>query len=734
VKKKPITDKISVDKIKSQLLDTAIKATAILAVPALSASLYRSIELGFKNVMYLHIFMAMVLLLVWLKKQWAGYEIRAAILLAFYYLVGIGGVVQWGFVGMGITVLVMFCLMSAVLFGKKQALLATGFSILTLAAIGIAVVQKKLIFNVDANLYQYAFSSWINVLTGFTLVVGGLVMFIGRLHIYLIEAIDHLKQQVSTKTESLEQANLQLTESTLLLQGILNSIPSKVYWKNNKLAYVGSNDAFAKDALMPQGVKGKTDFDMPWAELADRCQKDDEKVLQSGQSNLNVEILQRNLRGEERWLETNKIPLRSKTGSVIGVLGTYQDITGRKQGEEELKIAKETAEKANQVKSLFLANMSHEIRTPMNGIIGLTTLCLQTKLDEKQRQYLTKLEVSAHHLIDIINSILDFSKIEAGSVELDNSDFNLENLINNIADMVQIETQNKGLTFTLQVAQGLPKTVYGDALKLKQILLNLTTNAVKFTHDGGVSLKVQSVAGEGGQWLRFAVTDTGIGVDPDKEDTLFYPFVQADSSISKRYGGTGLGLSISKRIVELMGGTIEVINNNLAQRVAGSVANSVTRGCTFSVNVPLAEVAQQPSSMLREADKSVLPPILRGKTILVVEDNKINQLVVGEMLKPTKAQIIVCENGQEALAALQAQPIDLVLMDIQMPTMDGCEATGKIREQPCYKDLPIIAMTANVMEEDVEKYFFLGMNAHIGKPIIQSLLYTTLRDCLGDEV
>ncbi len=708
----------SVQWIKSQLLDGAVKVTALLMIPAFIASVYRAVSVGVKPVMYLHFIATIGFLFIWLKKQSFSYSLRASIFLVLFYSLGVGGVAQWGFVGLGVAGLIVFCLLSALLLGKKPALMATALSLLTLAVIGWLAMTQILVFSIDANHYQYQLSSWISVLTGFCLGVGGLVILTSRLQAFLMDLVENLEARVKVQTNVLEQANIDLKETTLLLKGVLNTIPSRVYWKNKNSVYVGCNETFASDVKLAGAheIKGLSDYDLPWAELADRYKKNDQQVLESGLAQLNVEEKQVNLRGEESWRANNKIPLRDEHNNIIGILGTYQDITERKRVECALQVAKEAAENANQVKSQFLANMSHEIRTPMNGILGLVSLCLQTRLTEVQRQYLGNLERSALHLLDIINSILDFSKIESNQLTLHNDSFSLPLMLTNVSEFIRVSAIAKGLTFTLQQHNEVPETIWADEMKLKQVLLNLCSNAVKFTHSGHVILVVRLVGDSTEQQhLCFDVTDSGIGINVEQEESLFEPFVQANSSISKEFGGTGLGLSICKRLIELMEGTLNCNNNDCENG-----------GCTFTVILPLKQPRLETPKVMPQPTITTIVPNLIGKTILLVEDNEINRLVATEILKMTEAEVVVAENGREALAMLEQQTVDLVLMDIQMPVMDGCEATVKIRAQQCYEDLPVIAMTANVMEDDVNQYFALGMNAHVGKPIVQQRLFDTL--------
>ncbi len=715
----------SVGLIKNQLLNTCVRAMAIMAVPALAASLYRVVTLGFKPVMVVHILLTISLAFIWFKQDSLSYKLRGGILLAAFYAGGVGGLLQWGFIGLGIPLLIGFCLMAALLFGRKLSFICLSASLVSVTVVALLVLQGLIVFGTDANAYQYQLSSWLNVLVGFGLIVGGLVVLTARLHGFLTQAIEQLQAKVDEQNQTLEQTSDQLTNSAALLETVLNSIPSRVYWKDKNLNYVGCNQSFAQDAGQPsvKAVIGKSDYDLPWSDTAEYYRKSDARVMVQGISELGNEEHVIDKTGKHWWFSTNIIPLKGVNDETIGVLGTYRDITERKEAEVELNRAKDEAELANQAKSQFLANMSHEVRTPMNGILGLVTLCLQTELDERQKRYLDALAYSAQHLLEVINGILDFSKIEAGTMELSECDCDLELMLDNIAQLSRISAAEKGLRFMLNKSKDMPRFLFCDEMKLKQVLLNLCGNAVKFSRNGKVELKVSITANEEGvAQLRFDIIDAGIGIEPSKIDTLFQPFVQADAAINKEFGGTGLGLSISKKIVELMNGRIFGVNNEVA-------------GCTFSVLLPLQEQpAANPLAPLANTTTDYVIPDLSGKTLLVAEDNTINQLVVCEMLKPTKANVLLAENGFEALALLAKNTVDLVLMDIQMPKMDGCETMSRMAIMPECQQIPVVAMTANVMAQDIENYLALGMRAHVGKPIEQIVLYDTIASFLVESV
>ncbi|MBW2467360.1 MAG: response regulator, partial [Deltaproteobacteria bacterium] len=426
----------------------------------------------------------------------------------------------------------------------------------------------------------------------------------------------------------------------------------------------------------------------------------------------------RHKNGSTVWIRCRGIVIRDETGKPIRMLGAHTDLTPLKQAEEELQMAKDAAESATLAKSEFLANMSHEIRTPMNAIIGMTHLTQQTELTAKQRDYLNKIHSSANMLLRVINDILDFSKIEAGKLKMEVVDFSLKNVMDNLASMIAVKAQEKGLKILFPIADDVPLFLVGDPLRLSQVLINLTTNAIKFTESGEVVVSVdcEKITPD---WvfLRFCVTDTGIGLTEDQQTRLFKAFDQADTSTTRQYGGTGLGLSISKKLVEMMGGEI-------------SVESKPGQGSTFTITIGFGlsqkekikdEVPVKPlSAAIEEKDK------LQGLRILLVEDNKINQLVAQELLKVVGIVVEIANNGREAVDKVRTDTFDGVLMDIQMPEMDGFEATIAIRNMADKKNLPIIAMTAHAMVGDREKSIAAGMNDHITKPIEPDELYSAL--------
>lgn len=391
---------------------------------------------------------------------------------------------------------------------------------------------------------------------------------------------------------------------------------------------------------------------------------------------------------------------------------------------KQLKEEKDRAEHATQAKSIFLSNMSHELRTPLNGVMGMIELLLKTDLDKKQKEYSDIALSSGNILLDLINNILDLSKIEAEKMQLENINFNLRNKINDIVNIFMLTANRNGIELITEIDNNIPEFIYADTTRLGQVLINLIGNAIKFTERGEVKIKINLLEPDNStQLFQFDISDTGAGIDKADIEMIFSSFSQADLSTTRKYGGTGLGLTISRQIVNLMGGEL----------TASSVKN---QGSTFSFSIPavFSEKTTLQETKPPAQTKEIQTP-LQGLNILIAEDNMVNQLVIEALLKNLGATTSISDNGQKAFDEVMHNDFDLVLMDCQMPVMDGYEATKKIREieSDNKNKIPIIALTANVMTHDIEKCLQSGMNAHIAKPVSQDIVIETILNALSAD-
>ncbi|HEY6443800.1 MAG TPA: response regulator [Candidatus Acidoferrales bacterium] len=488
-----------------------------------------------------------------------------------------------------------------------------------------------------------------------------------------------------------------------------------------------ANSAMTWDATMAQIYGFSLATTDPYKQWSSSVYPDDlpaaegalKKVMENkGRASVEFRIIRPD--GAIRHLAAAEGVVLDENGSVSRIIGINIDITDRKQFQADLQRAKEDAEAANRAKSEFLANMSHEIRTPMNGIMGMTELVLDSELNEEQREYLATVKTSADSLLTVINDILDFSKIEAGKIDIESLDFNLHDTLETTLKTLALRAHEKGLELVCEIAPEVPESVRGDAARLRQVIVNLLGNAIKFTHDGEVALKVQLESKERNDCIvHFTVSDTGIGIAREKLGMIFDPFSQADSSTTRHYGGTGLGLTISTRLIEKMGGIVWV-------------ESEIGRGTQFHFTIRLGAI-DGPGIVIGTIAPS---EILRGVKVLIVDDNRTNRRILEGMLKRWDMKSTSVPSGEEALVQLSAawgakEPFGLILMDMHMPEMDGFGLVERIRQRPELSTATIMMLTSAGHRGDGERCKELGVSAYLLKPIRQSELREAIARVLG---
>jgi two-component system, sensor histidine kinase and response regulator len=554
-----------------------------------------------------------------------------------------------------------------------------------------------------------AHSNWV----GETLIAGAAVIAAAMSGYFVMRK---QKRLLALQVEAESRAAFENT----LLHTIADNIPDSIFTKDAQGRYLFANRQFLNIHHLQsrEEVLGKTPFELFPDAPAAVWHADDLAVLQ-GQPPMERVRSTVDGQGNLKWILTTKVPLIDKKGAIIGVVGLHRDITRQKLTEENLNHAKEAAEAASRAKSEFLANMSHEIRTPMNGIIGMTELALQTSLTSEQREFLIMVKTSADSLLTVINDVLDFSKIEAGKLEIDRIAFDLRETLEETIRTFSIRAGEKGVELVFDIRSDVPQIVSGDPVRLRQVIVNLLGNAVKFTDQGEVVLQVESSSLPGdAHELHFAIRDTGIGVPREKQELIFESFAQADTSSKRKYGGTGLGLSISTRLVTMMGGRIWL------ESEAG-------QGSTFHFTVKCDTPPKAPEKV--EINRS---SDLAGISVLVVDDNPTNRRILERTLQQWGMKPTTVASGWAALAELRrakqaGQSPPLVLLDAQMPQLDGFSTAAKIKQDKNLASSTIMMLTSGGQRGDAERCREVGISAYLTKPVRQKELREAIQQVLG---
>ncbi|MHB8120193.1 MAG: ATP-binding protein [Methanothrix sp.] len=543
----------------------------------------------------------------------------------------------------------------------------------------------------------------------------------------MVTGVVHVALNISDR----KKAESALKESERLLASIINFLPDATLVIDKEGRVISWNQSMEKmTGVKSEQILGKGDYEYALPFYGERrpilidavrgldqnFENKYDTIKRQEDGTLDAEAYIPNLRGNEAYLLGSASALYDSDGNYWGAIESIRDITERKRAEEDLQMSKEKAESATRAKSEFLANMSHEIRTPMNAVIGMTGFLLDEDLTKSQREYVEIIRSSGDTLLCVINNILDLTKIEAEMIELERQPFDLHDCLDVSLDMVSADAKRKGLETEYTFEDYVPTVILGDPTRINQILINLLNNAVKFTEKGKITISVSARAVEDGNYeIHFAVKDMGIGIPEDKMERLFRSFSQVDASTARRYGGTGLGLTISKRLAELMGGKMWALSE-------------VGKGSTFHFTILAEPTLCGPIEIGRSASRvDVQVDLDKGLSILLAEDNLVNQIVTQKMLNKLGYRADVAANGIEVLQALERRHYDVVLMDVQMPEMDGLKATQAIHQKWPDREWPvIIAMTASALKGDREMCLAAGMDGYVSKPVKIEMLRAAL--------
>jgi len=505
------------------------------------------------------------------------------------------------------------------------------------------------------------------------------------------------------------------------LNALLDTLPDSVYFKNRRSQFLRISRSLAASIGVgdPGDAIGKSDLDFFGAEHAHAAREDERRIVETGEAVIGKLEREAPLLGQKRWVSTTKVPLRNQWGAIIGTLGLSRDVTLLKQYEDELAVARDAALESARVKSEFLANMSHEIRTPLNAVVGMSGLLLDTELDSEQRDFATTIRTSADLLLGVINDVLDISKMDAGRMQIETIDFDFTQIVEEAAELLADRAQSKGIELATWMPEDVPRWLRGDPGRIRQVLVNLVGNAVKFTECGEVVVRVSAGDSASGKpTLRVEVQDTGIGIPPEARDKLFAAFTQADGSMTRRYGGTGLGLAICRSLTQLMGGDI-----GFTSRPGG--------GTTFWFTLPLVPASSPAAAVPRDLVS------IEGARVLIVDDNATNREILRHQAAAWRMRHDSAVSGPDAIARLHqahasGDPYAMVILDMQMPDMDGMAVARAIKSDPALRDTRLVVLTSLAHHASDAELREAGIAAYLTKPVKQSRLFDSLVTAMSD--
>jgi signal transduction histidine kinase/ActR/RegA family two-component response regulator len=705
-------NKKSIKKIKNSIVDAAITFSLVYLLIAVPLSLFSIESISLSTVLLAEIVIFSFLFSVYLVKKRLSLRIKAIALSVLFFSLATASIHLFG---LSIAGLLLFYLSSM--------LMRLGSNIHQATAVSVLATLVSLFYMNAMHFYGFSF------LVEQSAYKQNLVVWTSMLLLYLalnfvgLNVLQRLGKWVNKKDEvrarTIQSKKHQLHYSDSILNEVVNNLPFSIVWKDPNLFIKGANQRFLDehDQTSLIGLKRKSDIGIFGIKGAEARYKIERSLLDKTFLRHNYQESNVNENGETIHKEVRHVLMQDADKNTIGILIAENDITELIELKKSILLDNKDQNKLKFLQSRFLANVSHEIRTPLNGIQGTLQIIESTRLSDEQTRYLHNVSYSVFILDLILSDLIDLSKIEAGELKMERLPFDIDELITSLVNVYEVAAVKKGIRLIVKRKNDIKDLLVGDSKRLSQVLSNVLSNAIKFTQEGEVTLSINIIQQHMSAFATICISDTGIGFDIGRRDSLFSPFVQIDGKKTRRYGGNGLGLPITKSLLDMMNGKIEV-------------TSEINRGSQFNINIPFA-TSKKKTDRRQHSDIQLERKKLR---ILLVEDNEINQEIALSMLNKINFQITLANNGKQAVEWLEKNECDIVLMDIQMPIMDGVVATTKIRQRYTPEQLPIIAVTANVMDSDIKHYLEVGFNSHVGKPYDQKRILSAVRQVAVENV